>query len=109
MDANSPGVRINPEHPVVMLLLDEFPLTSLLDSKGQVDARLYPNFAKLAGQSTWYRNATAVSGLTQWAVPAMLSGRYPTKARWRPPRRPPSTPTTCSRSWAGPTTCSSRS
>src|SRR5215207_8116692 len=28
VDANSPGVRINPEHPVVMLLLDEFPLTS---------------------------------------------------------------------------------
>jgi hypothetical protein len=81
VDANAPGVRINPEHPVVMVLLDEFPLTSLLDSKGQVDARLYPNFAKLAGQSTWYRNATAVSGLTQWAVPAMLSGRYPTKAQ----------------------------
>ena len=81
VDANAPGVRINPEHPVVMILLDEFPLTSLLDSKGQVDARLYPNFARLAGHSTWYRNATAVSGLTQWAVPATLSGRYPTKAQ----------------------------
>jgi hypothetical protein len=81
VDANSPGVRINPEHPVVMILLDELPTTSLLDSKGQVDARLYPNFAKLAGQSTWYRNATAVSGLTQWAVPSMLSGRYPTAAQ----------------------------
>ena len=81
VDANSPGVRINPEHPVVMILLDEFPMTSLLDSKGQIDARLYPNFAKLAGQSTWYRNATAVSGLTNWAVPSMLSGRYPTKAQ----------------------------
>jgi hypothetical protein len=81
VDANAPGVRINPEHPVVMMLLDEFPITSLLDSKGQIDARLYPNFAKLAGRSTWYRNATAVSGLTNWAVPAMLSGRYPTKAQ----------------------------
>ena len=81
VDANAPGVRINPEHPVVMVLLDEFPVTSLLNSKGQVDARLYPNFAKLAGRSTWYSNATAVSGLTQWAVPAMLSGRYPTKAQ----------------------------
>ena len=79
VDANTPGVRINPEHPVVMVLLDEFPTTSLLDSKGKIDARLYPNFAKLAGQSTWYRNATGVSGLTNWAVPAMLTGRYPTK------------------------------
>src|SRR5215216_3993160 len=81
VDANAPGVRINPEHPVVMMLLDELPMTSLLNSKGQIGARLYPNFAKLAGQSTWYRNATAVSGLTNWAVPAMLSGRYPTKAQ----------------------------
>src|SRR5918995_3355698 len=81
VDADSPGVRINPEHPVVMILLDELPTTSLLDSKGQIDARLYPNFAKLAGQSTWYRNATAVSGLTNWAVPSMLSGRYPTAAQ----------------------------
>ena len=81
VDANAPGVRIKPEHPVVMVLLDEFPLTSLLDAKGQIDSRLYPNFAQLAGQSTWYRNATAVSGLTNWAVPAMLTGRYPTKAQ----------------------------
>jgi hypothetical protein len=64
-----------------MILLDELPTTSLLDSKGQIDARLYPNFAKLAGQSTWYRNATGVSGLTNWAVPAMLTGRYPTKGQ----------------------------
>ena len=35
VDANAPGVRINPEHPVVMILLDEFPLTSLLDSRGR--------------------------------------------------------------------------
>jgi Sulfatase len=81
VDANAPGVRIKPVHPVVMLLLDELPTTSLLDAKGQIDPRLYPNFAKLAAESTWYRNATAVSGLTQWAVPAMLSGRYPGKAQ----------------------------
>jgi Sulfatase len=78
-DADSPGVRINPEHPVVLLMLDELPLTSLLDSSGRIDARLYPNFAKLAGQSTFYRNATAVSGLTNWAVPSILTGRYPAK------------------------------
>jgi hypothetical protein len=77
VDANAPGVKIRAEHPVVMLLLDEFPLTSLLDSKGRIDQRLYPNFAKLAGGSAWYRNATAVSGLTDFAVPAMLDGRYP--------------------------------
>jgi hypothetical protein len=67
--------------PVVMILFDEFPLSSLLDSKGQIDKRVYPNFAALAGQSTWYRNATGVSGYTPWAMPAMLTGRYPEKVK----------------------------
>jgi len=65
--------------PVVMLLLDEFPLMSLLDSKGEVDERVFPNFARLAKSSHWFRNGTAVNGLTQYAVPSMLTGRYPTK------------------------------
>jgi Sulfatase len=67
--------------PVVMILLDEFPLSSLLDSKGRIDKRVYPNFAELAGQSTWYRNATGVVGFTPWALPAMLTGNYPVGAR----------------------------
>ena len=65
--------------PVVMLLLDELPLRSLLDSKGEVDARVFPNFARLAKSSHWFRNGTGVNGLTQYAVPSMLTGRYPTK------------------------------
>ncbi len=65
--------------PVVMLLLDELPLRSLLDSKGEVDARVFPNFSRLARSSHWFRNGTGVNGLTQYAVPSMLSGRYPTK------------------------------
>src|SRR5687768_12442052 len=31
--------------PVVMILLDELPLMSLLNSKGEVDERVFPNFA----------------------------------------------------------------
>jgi hypothetical protein len=65
--------------PIVMILFDEFPLTSLMDGKGGIDARRYPNFAALANRSTWYRNATAVSSFTPYAVPAMLTGRYPYK------------------------------
>ena len=67
--------------PVVMVFFDEFPLESLLDSSGHVDGKVYPNFAKLADQSTWYRNATGVSGYTPWAVPAMLTGQYPAKVK----------------------------
>jgi Sulfatase len=65
--------------PVVMLFFDEFPMPSLLDRHGRIDARMYPNFARLAGDATWYRNATAVNWYTPYAVPAMLTGRYPAK------------------------------
>jgi len=65
--------------PIVMVFFDEFPLQSLLDSSGRIDRRVYPNFADFAAHSTWYRNATGVSGFTPYAVPAMLTGRYPSK------------------------------
>jgi Sulfatase len=67
--------------PVVLIFFDEFPLASLLDSKGRVDRRVYPNFAEFAERSTWYRNATGVSGFTPTAMPAMLTGRYPSKMK----------------------------
>ena len=66
-----------PLPPVVMIFFDEFPLQSLLDSDGQIDARVYPNFASFAGNATWYRNATGIGGWTPYAVPGMLRGVYP--------------------------------
>ncbi|MFI7607749.1 sulfatase-like hydrolase/transferase [Micromonospora sp. NPDC049366] len=65
--------------PVVMLVLDELPLVSLLGPDGRIDATRFPHFAELAGGSTWYRDATGVSGWTPYALPAMLTGRYPTR------------------------------
>jgi hypothetical protein len=62
-----------------MILLDELPLMSLLNSNGEVEGRVFPNFARLARSSNWYRNGTGVSAFTQYAVPAMLTGRYPEK------------------------------
>jgi hypothetical protein len=76
-----PAVAGGDRPPVVMVLLDEFPLGSLLDAEGRVDRRVYPHFAALADESTWYRNATGVAGYTPWALPAMLTGRYPAEAR----------------------------
>ncbi|WP_326554314.1 sulfatase-like hydrolase/transferase [Micromonospora sp. NBC_01813] len=69
-----------PHPPVVVVILDEFPLLSLLDEQGELDADRVPSFADLAAGSTWYRNATTVSGKTTSAVPAMLTGRYPAGA-----------------------------
>ncbi|WP_435871052.1 sulfatase-like hydrolase/transferase [Micromonospora musae] len=65
--------------PVVMLILDELPLVSLLGPDGRIDATRFPHFAELAAGSTWYRNATGVSGWTPYALPAMLTGRYPAR------------------------------
>src|SRR5215207_5521971 len=76
-----PAAASSDRPPVVVLLFDEFPLSSLLDAKGRIDRRVYPGFAALADQSTWYRNATGVAGFTPWALPAMLTGRYPDGAR----------------------------
>lgn len=68
------------EHPpVVMIVLDELPLVSLLGPDGQIDAARYPHFAELAAGSTWYRDATGASGWTPYALPAMLTGRYPAR------------------------------
>src|SRR5690606_31390167 len=63
--------------PIVVLIFDELPLVSLLNERGEIDADRVPNFARLAAGSSWYRNATVVSGTTTYAVPAMLTGRYP--------------------------------
>jgi hypothetical protein len=65
------------EAPLVMLVLDELPLASIMRSDGTIDAELFPHFAELAGASTWYRNATTVALRTFYAVPAILTGRYP--------------------------------
>ena len=62
--------------PVVVLVMDELPVTSLLDRRRRIDAVRYPNFAALADDSTWFRNASTPHGVTPSAVPAILTGRY---------------------------------
>jgi hypothetical protein len=63
--------------PVVMVVFDELPATSLMDARDRVDVGRYPAFASLARDSTWYREATTVAGRTTEAVPALLTGRRP--------------------------------
>jgi hypothetical protein len=63
--------------PVVMVVFDELPATSLMDDGDRVDARRFPAFAALAGDATWYRDAATVAGRTTEALPALLTGRKP--------------------------------
>ena len=63
--------------PVVLLVLDEFNPAGLMDANRRLDAERFPNFAALARQSNWYRDATTVHAHTEKAVPAILTGRLP--------------------------------
>lgn len=60
--------------PVVMVVFDELPLLSLLDETANIDSVRYPNFATLASESHWFRNARSLSGSTTIAIPAIVSG-----------------------------------
>lgn len=62
---------------VVLLIMDEFPGDSLLDERRQIDAVRYPNFAALAADATWFRNAYSVYDSTTKAVPLILDGIRP--------------------------------
>ncbi len=61
--------------PIVMVVMDELPTTSLLASNGGIDSKRLPNFARLATDGTFYPNMTTVADQTTAAVPALLSGR----------------------------------
>jgi hypothetical protein len=67
--------------PVVVIVLDELPLASLLGPDGGIDRTRYPNLAALADDGVVYPNTTTVSAVSEHAVPALLSGRYPRVAR----------------------------
>ena len=74
--------------PVVLIILDELPTASIIDADGAIDDVRFPNLARLASQSTWYRNHTTRSGFTASAVPAIFTGRRPVQVpplhSWHP-------------------------
>lgn len=76
--AAAPQKTIGEQHfpDVVFVLLDELPLATLMDNDGQVDASLFPGFARLQSISNWYYDSISVSDNTGSAVPAILTGRY---------------------------------
>lgn len=78
-DAQAAAIRVRATTPVVFLLFDEFPVIDLQQRDGGIDAKRFPNFAKLAADSTWFRNTTTLSASTTVAVPAILTGQKPRK------------------------------
>jgi hypothetical protein len=67
-----------PKRPyAVLVVLDEFPSDTLLGPDRRIDAGRFPNFAALAGDSTWFHNAYTAYDSTTKAVPLILDGIRP--------------------------------
>jgi hypothetical protein len=64
---------------VVVVLFDEFPVNSLTDDRGRVDAKRFPAFGELARDATWFRNAYTIYDSTERAQPAIFDGNLPSK------------------------------
>lgn len=80
-EARAAVLGVSSNAPIVMVVFDEFSGISLLDEAGEIDAVRFPNFARLARESTWVRNESTVAAWTEKAVPALLTGNFagPTK------------------------------
>ncbi len=71
--AADPSVVVDNPVPVVLLVLDEFPISSIVTPEGEINAALFPNFARLADASHWFQNAQSNSIATTDSVPIILS------------------------------------
>jgi hypothetical protein len=67
--------------PIVVVLLDELPSTTLVDANDELDTKRYPGFAELARNATWFKNAYTVYDSTERAQPAIMDGDLPAKDR----------------------------
>jgi len=72
-DLPETGEIANPA-PIVMLVFDEFPVASMIDSQGGLLDELFPSFAQLAEDGVWYRNGVGVRQQTEEALPTILTG-----------------------------------
>lgn len=68
---------VTSQTPVVLIVFDELPVSSLMDERRRIDRGRYPSFASLAADATWFRNATTVHEHSTEAVPAILTGKEP--------------------------------
>src|SRR5436190_3336759 len=76
-DVKPSDVRISGSVPVVMIVFDEVATVALEDSAAHIDRVMYPNFASLADNGTWFRYATAPTAETTTATPALMTGNLP--------------------------------
>lgn len=73
--AAAPALRS--DVPIVFMVFDELPTSSLQRPDGSIDDRRFPSFAALARGADWYPRAVTVGLQTSKAVPALLTGTLP--------------------------------
>lgn len=78
-------LRVENPIPVTIVVFDEFHTAAILDRDGEIDAERFPNFGRLAADSTWYPRAVAQSFSTVNALPSLVSGELPLYIENRPP------------------------
>ncbi len=76
-DVEVEKIHIPSTAPVILILFDEFPEATIMNSENKIDVSRFPGFEELSKSSTWYRNTTTVADTTPRAVPAILTGRVP--------------------------------
>jgi len=70
------AIPVDNPAPVVFIVFDEFPVASLMDEQGNLQEDVYPSFAKLARDGSWFPNAITVQQQTEDSVPVILSGKH---------------------------------
>ena len=66
---------------VIFVVFDGLSGMALLDENHEVDRARYPSFARLSDRGSFYRNASTVHTRTDHALPAILTGSFPTGAQ----------------------------
>lgn len=68
---------IETKPPIVLVVFDELPLSTLLGDDGRVNRHRYPHLRRFSEKATFFPNAGTVMDRTALALPAILTGRYP--------------------------------
>ena len=67
--------EIEADVPIVFLVFDELPTSSIQLPDGSINGHRYPSFADLAASSDWYSRATTTAIQTDRAIPTLLTGK----------------------------------
>ncbi len=68
---------IESDIPIVFVVFDELPTSSIQLPDGPIDDRRYPSFAALAASADWYPRALTTATQTERAIPTLLTGKLP--------------------------------